>query len=91
MKSSVESLRELVSTMETEEVNIQSFLKIVSWKTRNRDFAQTHDLFVCQSACFDLSELKLQVEDGGVVPDVSELVYQLPAAGRRGDECVVLK
>ena len=29
LKSSVESLRELVSTMETEEVNIQSFLKIV--------------------------------------------------------------
>lgn len=66
-------------------------LKIMSWKTRNRDFVQTHDLFVCQSACFDLSELKLQVEDGGVVPDASELVYQLPAARRRGDECIVLK
>lgn len=66
-------------------------LKIMSWKTRNRDFAQTHDLFVCQSACFDLSELKLQVEDGSSVPDASELVYQLPAARRRGDECIVLK
>lgn len=66
-------------------------LKIGTWKTHSRDFSQTHDLFVCQSACFDLSELNLILEDGGVLPDVSELVYQLPVALHRGDTCIISK
>ena len=66
-------------------------LKIGTWKTHSRDFSQTHDLFVCQSACFDLSGLNLMLEGGGVLPDVSELVYQLPVALHRGDTCIVSK
>lgn len=66
-------------------------LKIGTWKTRNRDFAQAHDLFVCQSACFDFSELDLQLENGEGLPDVSDLVYQLPVASQRGDTCEIVK
>ena len=31
------------------------------------------------------------LEGGGVLPDVSELVYQLPVALHRGDTCIVSK
>ena len=64
-------------------------LKIGTWKTHKRDFAQTHDLFVCQSAQFDFNSLHLVLEDDSAPTDKTGLVYQLPVARQRGDTCTV--
>lgn len=64
-------------------------LKIETWKTHKRDFAQTHDLFVCQSAQFDFSSLHLVLEEDSAPADKTGLVYQLPAARQKGHTCTV--
>lgn len=72
-------------------VNIQSVgdypvnVKIGRWKTKARDFASTHDLFLSRSAKFDLTDLDLQVTDTAFEFDKNSLVYQLPASQKAGE------
>lgn len=72
-------------------VNIQSVgdypvnVKIGRWKTKARDFASTHDLFLSRSAKFDLTDLDLQVTDTAFEFDKNSLVYQLPASQEAGE------
>lgn len=69
-------------------------LKVVTWRTRNRDFALTHDLFVCNSAQFDFSNTQLLLEgteEDVAQPNIEDLVYQIPGAKEREDECIILK
>lgn len=79
-------------------VNVQSpgdcpvNVKIGHWKTRARDFARTHDLFICRSAKFDLSEMDLELtgdEAPAVRPAADELVYQIEASKEAGETCEV--
>lgn len=68
-------------------------LKVGTWRTRNRNFAQTRDLFACQSARFDFSEAQLLLEGNGeeiALPNLEDLVYQTPGAKDRGDNCEIL-
>lgn len=70
-------------------VNIQSpgncafNIKIGRWNTPLRDFAQTKDLFVCRSANFDLSEMKLNAD----VANKEECVYQTEESRQAGENC----
>lgn len=78
-------------------VNVQSVgdfpvnVKIGPWKTKARDFAVTHDLFICRSAKFDLSEMELELtgEDSGTPMDAQQLVYQLEASKEAKETCEV--
>lgn len=66
--------------------------KVDIWKTRKRDFAQTHDLFACHSAQFDFSELTLLSEEGEIQNfNAEDLVYQTPDAKQQGDYCIIIK
>lgn len=67
-------------------------LKIPVWRTQTRDFTQTRDLFVCQSAQLDFSELQLILDDNreGVLPKPEDLVYQTEKAKDRGDKCLII-
>ncbi|WP_177602705.1 hypothetical protein [uncultured Phocaeicola sp.] len=72
-------------------VNIQSVgdfpvnVKIGRWKTRARDFASSHDLFMSRSARFDLTGMDLQLTGTVSEVDKNELVYQLPASREAGE------
>lgn len=80
-------------------INMQSVgdcpvrVKIGRWKTKARNFAAAHDLFVCRSAKFDLSEMKLQFADGSIPPATQinplDLVYQIEASRKAGETCEV--
>ena len=78
-------------------VNMQSVgdfpvnVKIGHWKTKTRNFAVTHDLFICRSAKFDLSEMELELtgEDSGTPMDAQQLVYQLEASKEAKETCEV--
>ncbi len=78
-------------------VNVQSVgdfpvnVKIGPWKTKARDFAVTHDLFICRSAKFDLSEMELELtgEDSSTPMDAKQLVYQLEASKEAKETCEV--
>lgn len=69
--------------------NVPTNVKIGHWKTRARDFATTHDLFICRSAKFDLSEMVLQLTDeppsSTVQVDAKELVYQIKPSREAGE------
>lgn len=68
-------------------------LKVGTWRTRNRDFSRTHDLFVCHSAQFDLSDAQLILEDvreGDSMPAMEDLVFQTADAQQRGDSCIII-
>ena len=72
-------------------VNIQSVgdypvnVKIGRWKTKARDFASSHDLFMSRSARFDLAGMDLQLTGAVFGIDKNELVYQLPASREAGE------
>lgn len=72
-------------------VNIQSpgncafNIKIGRWNTPMRDFFQTKDLFVCRSAHFDLSEMRLN----GDVADKRQCVYQTENSRKAGEICEI--
>ncbi len=72
-------------------VNIQSVgdypvnVKIGRWKTKARDFASSHDLFMNRSARFDLAGMDLQLTGAVFGIDKNELVYQLPASREAGE------
>ena len=69
-------------------------LKIGIWRTHNRDFALTHDLFACNSAQFDFSDTQLLLEgaeEDVVQLNVEDLVYQTLGAKERQDDCTILK
>ena len=57
-------------------------VKIGSWNTKKRDFAATKDLFVCRSACFDLSGLPGDI-------DKNSCVYQTPASVDAGEKVTI--
>lgn len=68
-------------------------LKVGTWRTRNRDFASTHDLFACNSAQFDFSETRLLLEGAReevALPNVEDLVYQTLDVKKRGSSCVII-
>lgn len=72
-------------------VNIQSVgdfpvnVKIGRWKTKARNFASSHDLFMSRSARFDLTGMDLQLTGTVSEVDKNELVYQLPASREAGE------
>ena len=79
-------------------VNMQSVgdfpvrIKIGHWRTKARDFDKTHDLFICRSAQFDLSEMSLELIDvpaGGIDIRPLDLVYQIEASREAGETCEV--
>ena len=80
-------------------VNMQSVgdypvrVKIGTWKTKARDFAQTHDLFICRSAKFDLSDMHLELIPSDGVSDAPirprDLVYQIETSKEAGETCEV--
>ena len=65
-------------------------MKVVAWNTRERDFAQTKDLFACHSAQLDLSDLRLTFDGKEATADKRSLVYQTEDAQQRGDTCEVI-
>lgn len=77
-------------------VNIQSVgdypvrVKIGRWKTAPRNWAAQHDLFLCRSAVFDLSQLQLTLTDGSQ-PAIhpAQCVYQIPASAEAGETCQI--
>ena len=60
-------------------------------RTAARDFAETKDLFVCNSGLFDFAHASLVLE-GEALPDVKaeDLVWQRKEAQERGDTFQVL-
>ncbi len=57
-------------------------VKIGSWNTSKRDFAETKDLFVCRSASFDLSGLGNDI-------DKNNCVYQIPESKEAGEKVTI--
>lgn len=80
-------------------VNMQSpgdvpiSIKIGHWKTKARDFATTHNLFICRSAKFDLSEMELQFTDEStsstIQVDAHKLVYQIESSRKAEETCEI--
>ena len=77
-------------------VNMQSVgdvpvtVKIGRWKTKARNFAETHDLFACRSAKFDLSEMQLSLVGENLQSiDPAQLVYQLEISRQAGETCII--
>lgn len=66
-------------------------LKVIRWNTKERDFAQTKDLFACHSAQLDFSEMRLTFDGKEAKTDLDKLVYQTEDAKKRGDSCVIIK
>jgi hypothetical protein len=66
-------------------------MKVVAWNTKERDFAQTKDLFACHSAQLDLSDMRLTFDGKEAKADLGTLVYQTEDAKQRGDTCIVIK
>lgn len=75
-------------------VNVQSAkdfpfpVAVGTWNTTARDFAETKDLFVCNSGIFDFSNTRLRLS--GVTPEAKDLVYQREEARQKGDTCQVI-
>ncbi len=57
-------------------------VRIGSWNTKKRDFAQSKDLFVSRSAAFDLSGLPADF-------DKSSCVYQVPESMEAGEKLII--
>lgn len=66
-------------------------LKVGTWNTKKRPFAQTKDLFCCNSAEFDFSELHLLTDGTETTVNPEELVFQTEEAEKRGDRCIIKK
>jgi hypothetical protein len=63
-------------------------IEIRKWKTTNRDFAKTKDLFACSSGIYDFSKAELVNENDESIPVTTEgLVFQREEAAERGDTC----
>lgn len=71
--------------------NFPYHIEIGEWRTAARDFAETKDLFVCNSGLFDFAHASLVLE-GEALPDVKaeDLVWQRKEAQERGDTFQVL-
>lgn len=69
--------------------NFPYIIEIGRWRTVDRDFAVTKDLFVCNSAVFDFSHACLCLDcsnyDRKLVAE--NLMYQCEEARKRGDTC----
>lgn len=74
-------------------VNVQSakdfpyHVAIGEWHTTARNFAETKDLFICNSGIFDFSHTRLHVSGESSVAGLKaeDLVYQCEAGSSRGD------
>jgi hypothetical protein len=65
-------------------------MKVVAWNTRERDFANTKDLFACHSANLDLSDMRLTFDGKPAKADPKTLVYQTEDAKQRGDTLTIV-
>lgn len=67
-------------------------VEIGEWHTAARDFAETKDLFVCNSGIFNFANTRLTLTGGNAASEVKaeDLVYQRGEAAERGDTFQVL-
>jgi hypothetical protein len=65
-------------------------MKVLAWNTRERDFAQSKDLFMCRSIKLDLSDLQLTDGEKVIAANKQDLVYQLPEAKENSETCEII-